>query len=146
MSEDFSKVEFVRSKEDVIIIDDEQSVIDLLEMYCEDLGCFRNIITALDGSIGAKKLSNQKFALILLDINMPKKSGKDLINELTTEKSPNTVDSVCITSGEINKGFLTLAVEKGVKSFLVKPFTKEQFRERAIKILRKTAPDVFQKN
>jgi len=64
---------------DVIISDDESSVLDVLEMYCENLGCFRNIIKAKDGSEASKKLANQKFCLILLDINMPRKTGVDII-------------------------------------------------------------------
>ncbi|MFT6071291.1 MAG: response regulator of citrate/malate metabolism [Bacteriovoracaceae bacterium] len=143
MEDDFLESKLMKSKEDVIIIDDEQSVIDLLEMYCEELGCFRNIITATDGAIGATKLKNQSFSLILLDINMPKKSGEEIIRELKTHKGPNSVDSVLVTSGQINKGFLGDAIENGVKNFLVKPFSKEQFNEKAKKILKVTAPDLF---
>lgn len=143
MSDDFLDAKLVKSKEDVIIIDDEQSVIDLLELYCEELGCFRNIITAKDGSIGATKLKNQSFSLILLDINMPKKSGEEIIKELVNHKGPNSVASVCVTSGQINKGFLGEAIESGVKHFLVKPFTKEQFNEKVKNILKVTAPDLF---
>jgi two-component system chemotaxis response regulator CheY len=143
MSSDFQESKVLRSLEDVIIIDDEKSVIDILVMYCEELGCFRNIITANDGSLGATKLKNQKFSLILLDINMPKKSGDEIIKELKNHKGPNTTDAICVTSGHINKGFLGDAIENGVNHFLVKPFTKEQFQEKARTILKKTAPDLF---
>lgn len=145
MSDDlFDKV--VKPTEDVIIIDDEQSVIDVLEMYCENLGCFRNIITATDGSLGNSKLSNQAFSLILLDVNMPKIKGGDIIKKLSFEGGMNSVDSVCVVSGNIDKEFLTDALKEGVKHYIVKPFTEEQFREKAAQILKVTAPHIFKES
>jgi len=37
------------------------------------MGCFKNIVLANDGITATQKLRNQKFSLILLDMNMPKK-------------------------------------------------------------------------
>ncbi len=127
---------------DVIIIDDESSVIDVLEMYCENLGIFRNIIKAKDGSEASKKLANQKFCLILLDINMPRKSGVDLIKEISGKDHPNSPQSVVIVSGELNKEVLTESMKRGTKNFLVKPFTEEQFVEKVKIILNATNPDL----
>lgn len=143
MSDSYLASKLLKPTEDVIIIDDEQSVIDVLQMYCENLGCFRNIITALDGSIAAKKLINQKFSLILLDVNMPKRKGDDLIRELNHGNSLNTADAVCVVSGNIDKTFLTEALEQGVKHYMVKPFTEEQFQVKAEQILKVTAPELF---
>ena len=131
--------------DDVIIIDDEQSVIYVLEMYYENLGCFRSIITATDGAMGAKKMSNQKFSLILLDVNMPKRKGGDIIKEMALGTSENTIDSICVVSGNIDKAFLTEALELGVKHYMVKPFTEEQFQDKAKKILKVVNPSLFKK-
>ncbi len=128
---------------DVIIVDDESSVIDLLEMYCEEMGCFRNIIKARDGSEASKKLSNQKFCLILLDINMPRKSGVDLIKEIAGKDHPNDPQAVVIVSGELSKEVLAESMKRGTKHFLVKPFTQEQFEEKARAILKVTAPHLL---
>jgi len=127
---------------DVIIIDDEKDIIDLLELYCENLGCFRNIIKARDGSEASAKLSKQKFSLILLDVNMPRKSGIDLIKEIARKNHDNDPRSVVIVSGELNKDVLTEGMKQGAKSFLVKPFTEEQFQERVKSVLSVTAPNL----
>jgi response regulator of citrate/malate metabolism len=126
--------------DDVIIVDDDRGVIEVLELYCENLGCFRNIIKAKDGSEASKKLANQKFALILLDINMPRKSGVDIIKELEDKNHPNSLDAVIIVSGELNKTVLAEAMKRGVKNFLVKPFDEDQFNERVKGVLAKTSP------
>ncbi len=129
--------------DDVIIIDDDRGVVEVLELYCENLGCFRNIIKARDGSEASKKLENQKFALILLDINMPKKSGVDIIKELADKNHANSLDSVVIVSGELNKTVLAESMKRGVKTFLVKPFDETQFVERVKGILAKVRPGLL---
>lgn len=128
--------------DDVIIIDDDRGVIEVLEIYCENLGVFRNIIKARDGSEASKKLANQKFALILLDINMPKKSGVDIIKELEDKNHPNDLSSVIIVSGELNKTILAESMKRGAKNFIVKPFDEEQFRDKVKAVLSKTRPNL----
>jgi len=126
---------------DVIIVDDDKDVLDVLALYCENIGCFRNIIKAKDGSEASKKLANQKFSLILLDINMPRKSGVDLIKEIGEKDHPNSLESVIIVSGELNKEVLAETMKRGVKSFLVKPFDEDQFIERTKSVLTRLSPD-----
>lgn len=142
-ADEFLDDKLLKPVDDVIIIDDEQSVIDVLEMYCENLGCFRSIITATDGAMGAKKMANQKFSLILLDVNMPKRKGGDIIKEMSLGVNMNVLDSICVVSGNIDKAFLTEALELGVKHYMVKPFTEEQFQEKAKKILKTINPSIF---
>lgn len=128
--------------DDAIIVDDDREVIEVLKMYCENLGCFRYIITAKDGIEASMKLSNQKFALILLDINMPKKTGVDILKELD-KNSNNSVDSIVIVSGELNKSVISTAMSKGVKNYLVKPFDEEAFQLKIRQVLAKVRPGLL---
>lgn len=128
--------------EDCIIIDDEKSVIDVLKLYCENLGCFRNIITARDGAEASKKLANQKFALILLDVNMPRKSGLDIIKEIAGD-GVNSMNSVVIVTGELDKTVLATSMKGGVKHFLVKPFDEDQFVTKTEQVLNSVAPGLL---
>lgn len=115
---------------DCLIADDDPAVVDTLTMYCENLGIFRNIVPAEDGQVATTKLRNQKFALILVDINMPKKDGLSLLTDFTTVSNMNELSYVVIISGEIDKPKLTEALTKGVKNFLTKPFDEEMFRKK----------------
>ena len=120
---------------DAIIVDDDKNICEVLKNYLEDMGVFRNIIIATDGSVAASKLVNQKFALILLDINMPKKSGLDLLKEFD-KVNPNSVKNVLVISGELEKHVLAVAVQRGVKNFLAKPFDQESFKAKVIDTLK----------
>jgi response regulator of citrate/malate metabolism len=132
----------VSKSNDVIIIDDDQNVIDVLVMYCETSGYFRNIITAKDGSEASKKLANQKFAIILMDINMPKKTGVDLVKEFDPETG-NDPDSVIIVSGELSKRVIQEVITRGVKNFLVKPFDEDSFNSKIKSVLKCIRPDML---
>lgn len=129
---------------DAIIIDDDPDVVDVLTTYVEDMGYFRNIITAADGSVASAKLKNQKFSCIILDINMPKKSGTDLIHEISHKDALNSIDTVLVVSGILDKETLDGFIAKGVRHFLVKPFDPEALEEKVTKLIEKVAPDAIE--
>jgi len=122
---------------DVLIVDDDKNVCEILKEYCHNMGCFKNIVLANDGITATQKLRNQKFSLILLDMNMPKKSGLDLLNELD-KNAINQRDSVVIVSGTLEKNVISKVLENGVKTFLVKPFDEASFQDRVLKVLAAT--------
>lgn len=119
---------------DVIIIEDNPSICILLKKYCVNMGCFRNIIIAQDGFTGSNKLRNQKFALIIMDMQLPRKSGLEILREMD-DKSLNSKDSILIASGELDKMMLEKAMAVGVKFFLTKPFAEAEFQEKVLKLL-----------
>jgi len=122
---------------DVLIVDDDKNICEVLKEYCHNMGCFKNIVFANDGITATQKLRNQKFSLILLDMNMPKKSGLDLLNELD-KNAINQRDSVVIVSGTLEKNVISKVLENGVKTFLVKPFDEASFQDRVLKVLAAT--------
>ena len=123
---------------DVLIVDDDKNICEVLKEYCHNMGCFKNIVFANDGITATQKLRNQKFSLILLDMNMPKKSGLDLLGELD-KNALNQRDSVVIVSGTLEKTVIAKVLENGVKTFLVKPFDEASFQDRVLKILAATS-------
>lgn len=121
---------------DCLIIDDDRDIVDVLTMYCENMGLFRNILVSRDGVDASKKLHNQTFSLILLDINMPKKTGLDLLNEFD-DLNPNSLENVVIVSGELGKDELAFSLKHGVKNFVVKPFDEATFQAKILSVMKK---------
>jgi response regulator of citrate/malate metabolism len=124
---------------DVLIIDDDKNICEVLREYCLNMGCFKNIVMAHDGVMASQKLRNQKFALVLLDMSMPKKSGFDVLTEFSAE-GLNQKDKILVVSGTLEKDLIAKLLGAGVKTFLVKPFDEPTFQERVIKILSITSP------
>ncbi len=119
---------------DVLIIDDDKNVCEVLKQYCENMGCFKNVLLAHDGIMASQKLRNQKFALILLDMNLPKKTGMDLIGEFG-QNDINQKDSIVVVSGVLEKELITKIIKSGVKNFLAKPIDESTFQEKVLKVL-----------
>lgn len=120
---------------DAIIIDDDPDVCQVCKMYLENMGCFRNIVISPDGVDATIKLQNQLFSVILLDINLPKKSGGVIMKHIK-ELGNNKINRIVVISGEIGKSFLSEALQLGVKHFLVKPFDEASFQEKILQVLK----------
>ncbi len=123
-----------QAKGDVLIVDDDASVCEIIEQFCMNLGCFRNIVIARDGIVAANKLRNQTFKIIFLDIKMPKKTGLDVLKEFN-DRSLNSKSSVIVVSGEMDRTILATTLESGVKNFMMKPFTEADFQEKVLKMM-----------
>ena len=123
-----------RMQRDVLICDDDKDICEIIKVYCDNMGCFKNIVMAHDGIMATQKLRNQKFALICLDISMPKKSGYDLISDVEVG-GINSKESIVIISGTLEKDLIAKIIANGVKNLLVKPFDEKQFQEKVLKIL-----------
>lgn len=119
---------------DVLICDDDKGICEILKEYCENMGCFKNIVFAHDGITATQKLRNQKFSLICLDMSMPKKTGYDLIGEFEAG-SLNLKDNILVVSGTLEKDLIAKILQSGVKNFMVKPFDEKQFQEKVLRIL-----------
>jgi response regulator of citrate/malate metabolism len=122
------------AQRDVLIVDDDKNICEIIRDYLIHMGCFKNIVMAHDGILATQKLRNQKFALILLDINMPKKSGIDLITEFDGNNI-NRKECVLVVSGTLDKNIMAQIVAAGIKNFLVKPFDEAAFQDKVLKVL-----------
>ncbi len=115
----------------IMIIDDETSVRNVLNIYLSKLGY--KIITAKDGHEGINKFKElkEKVDLILLDITLPEMSGEDLFQEL---KRINPKVKILISSGhtieDIPKGILSEA-----DGFLNKPYNRTTLVKEMLKVL-----------
>lgn len=119
---------------DVLIVDDDKNICAIMKEYLEEMNCFRLIVEAHDGSLASSKLQNQKFGLIILDMNMPKKSGLDLIRDLEPP-SENKKDNVLVISGTLDRDLIARVIQRGVKNFLVKPFDEASFKDKVSKMI-----------
>ena len=123
---------------DVLIIDDDKNICEILKVYCHNLGCFKNIVFAHDGVMASQKLRNQKFAIVLLDMNLPRKAGHEILSEFSSD-ALNQIEKILVVSGTLEKDLIAKLIGSGVKTFLVKPFDEATFQERVLKILSTTS-------
>lgn len=107
------------SKETILIVDDSPDIRDFLSNRLL-VALDYQTLTAIDGLEGIKIAEEKKPDLILLDINLPKMSGVEILQVLQEKKS--TIPVIMITS-EAEPSQILTCFRLGAKDYLQKPFT-----------------------
>jgi CheY-like chemotaxis protein len=101
----------------VLVVDDEEPIRDILREALESVG--HRVMTANDGREALRLYQARRPNVVVTDIVMPRRSGIDLVLELS-RLSPSPV--VIAISGVTGKAFLDAACEANVSRTFVKPF------------------------
>lgn len=119
-------------KLNILIVEDDPMVAHIHKHYLNELGSF-NILDTIDNGLEAFeyiKLNETAIDLVILDVQMPKLSGLEVLKLLREEGS--TISVIPITAVNDNKTiseFLNL----GVVDYLVKPFSQERFNQAVLR-------------
>ncbi|MCP4717494.1 MAG: response regulator [Deltaproteobacteria bacterium] len=117
----------------VLVVDDEKVMRDLARAILEE--CGYEVVTAEDGAQGVEvfRRRHREFKAVLLDMIMPKKTGKDAYIEM---KKINPDLKVLLASGfKLDEKAKTI-LKLGVQGFLQKPYTLERLAKALDKILK----------
>lgn len=132
----------------VLIVDDQKNMIKTIENMLTHICAFKLksqcINRAENGEEAVGILVNQppklphKIELVLLDWNMPRMPGIEVIRAIRTSEFEfvRNVPVIMIT-GEADKMDVTEAVYAGVDDYLLKPFVMDDMRERMNPLMRR---------
>jgi two-component system, LytTR family, response regulator len=109
-----------------IIIDDELPARELIKVYLQDHRQIELIGEAKNGFEGAKLINELLPDLVFLDIQMPKIDGFELLELI--DRQPAII--FCTAFDQ----YAMKAFDKKASDYLLKPFTKERFKEALEKI------------
>jgi CheY-like chemotaxis protein len=110
-----------RPEKRVLIVDDDAAIVRVLR---DALGVFRHehaykVETAGDGAEGLAVLKRDQFDLVLLDMNMPRMSGLELLAEMRRLGIQTPV--LMLTGNEDNRTAAD-ALAGGILAYIPKPF------------------------
>lgn len=108
----------------ILIIDDEKIIRDAVSQMVEDAG--HDAETASRGSTALSALDSTSFDLVLLDVNLDRESGLDLLVKIQ-EQDPDI--PVVIFSAAATAPVELEAMRRGALDFWEKPFTPQQLRD-----------------
>lgn len=112
-----------------LLIDDSSLIRRMETTNLSELG-FSEIIQATDGVDGLTKLAeNMPVDIILMDINMPNMDGMTALRTIRADDSYRDVKVFMVTS-ESEKTKIFEALRAGANDYIVKPFSKEEFKMR----------------
>ncbi len=116
----------------VLIVEDDPNISELLSIHLKDMNC--EVSFEDNGQKGLDKALEEKFDLIVLDINLPGKDGLDVCRELRAAKIKTAILMLTARSEEIDK---ILGLETGADDYLTKPFSVREFMARVKAIFRR---------
>ena len=116
----------------ILVVDDEQNMRTGLKDNLEFEGY--EVETANDGEQGLKKILDNTYNLIILDVMMPKKSGFDVCKEVRKAGITTPVILLTAKGDEIDK---VVGLEIGADDYVTKPFSLRELLARVKAILRR---------
>jgi DNA-binding NtrC family response regulator len=101
----------------VLIIDDEESILTSLRRLLEDKGY--NVVTYTNPSAAIEYMRNNIVHIALVDITMPTIDG---LSALSMMKEVNGLTQIIMMSAYATTDRVIAALENGANDFLLKPF------------------------
>lgn len=114
----------------ILIVDDEEDIVTNLEAFLEEEGY--EVVTARDGEAALKKIEEEKPDLVLLDLNIPKMSGLQILERI---KPKETGIKVLIFSGLATKQDQEKALALGACGYLNKPIQIESLLQEIQRVM-----------
>ncbi|MES2585041.1 MAG: response regulator [Pseudomonadota bacterium] len=128
------------AKARILVVEDLNEMRDILRRLLGVLG-FANVTTVTNGSEAWEQLQAKTFDLVLCDWNMPKMSGRELLEKVRATPALHHLPFILIT-GENASDMVRNAIAGGVTDFIVKPFTGALLEHRVKLALAHARPPV----
>ena len=116
----------------ILVVEDEKKLLESIKEGLEHSGYV--VDTALDGEEGSFMAFTNDYDLIILDINLPKKDGFEILREIREEN--RQVNIIMLTAlSDVDdrvKGF-----DLGANDYVLKPFHFEELKARIRSLLRR---------
>jgi len=128
-------------KKRVLVIEDDVEMAEMIKLRIEASRSDCDVMLSHDGEDGLKCIYANHVDLLILDINLPKKSGIEVFNKIDADGKRKEFPILILTARkELEQFFESLNVE----SFISKPFdARDLMGEIDRTILRKDKPAVF---
>jgi two-component system, OmpR family, alkaline phosphatase synthesis response regulator PhoP len=123
----------------ILIVEDDDAIATGLALNLKLAG--RQTVIARDGVQALELTEDEEFQLVLLDINLPKKNGLEVLAAL--RQSDNVVPVIVISAreGEYDK---VAALRLGADDYVTKPFALAELLARIDAVLRRTQHAIAQ--
>lgn len=109
------------SGKSILIVDDSETIRQSVASALETAGF--QVLQARDGLEGIERILGDKPAMVILDVNMPRLNGLDMLERLDL-KSSNL--PVLLLTTEVQPSMIARAKQAGARGWMVKPVKVDQ--------------------
>ncbi len=117
----------------ILLVEDDANISKIVKMYLEKEGYF--VTAAPDGEKGVKSFDNGGYALVILDLMLPKMSGYEVCRYIR-EKGNTPV--IMLTARGDTQDKVT-GLEMGADDYIVKPFEMRELLARVRAVIRRAS-------
>ena len=118
----------------ILAIEDDPSLLELLKIHLRDIHC--QLETAEDGLDGLKRILENEYDLIILDIMLPSLDGFEICKRARAQNIKTPILMLTAKTEEIDK---ILGLEIGADDYVVKPFSIRELMARVKALLRRAS-------
>jgi DNA-binding response OmpR family regulator len=123
-------------QEKVLIIEDDQDIADVVALNLQDLGLRAD--RAIDGKTGLQKALETDYALVILDLMLPKMDGLSVCARIREHNPVTPILMLTAKSEELDR---VLGLEIGADEYVTKPFSIRELVARVKALLRRVRTD-----
>ncbi len=118
----------------ILAVDDESDIVDLVSYNLREEGF--SVSMASDAVEALKKIRDEEFSLILLDLMLPGMQGLELCRKLRNDPKTSDVPIIMLTAKteEVDR---ILGLEMGADDYVTKPFSVRELIARIKAVLRR---------
>ncbi|MED4857293.1 response regulator [Bacillus atrophaeus] len=110
----------------VLLIEDDPMVQEVNKEFIASVKGFEVCGTAGNGEEGIKMIKENRPALVILDVYMPKKDGVKTLQEIRKQKLE--VDVIVVSAAK-DKETINLMLQNGASDYILKPFKIERMKQ-----------------
>jgi two-component system chemotaxis response regulator CheY len=118
----------------ILVVDDSMTLRRILTNALKSLG-FPETVEAVNGKDALEKLASNNVDFIITDWNMPEMNGLDFIKEVRSNPVYTSMPILMITTHGSEQDVIE-ALQAKVNSYIVKPFTPQELKEKIEGILK----------
>lgn len=119
----------------ILVAEDNTNDFDAIQGYLMSLhieGCNVEVIRTSDGQEALSRMRNEDFALVILDISLPRMDGRAILRRIRRQKPFLPIVAVSSFHGDAGEAE---TLNAGADDFLSKPFSEGTFHARVQKAL-----------
>lgn len=120
----------MKQKEKILVVDDNEEIIEILSILLNGEGYD---VTAASNGQEAVEQANETFSLIILDVNMPDKSGFKACAEIRTK----TLAPILFLTARTQESDKAMGYSVGGDDYMSKPFSNAEFLMRVKALIRR---------
>lgn len=122
----------------VLLVEDDRMIAESTGSYLESLGF--EVDYARDGAEGLRLASENRYDAILMDGNLPRLDGLEVVRKLRGEARVST--PILMVTGRDTLEHKVEGLEMGVDDYLTKPFAAQELEARLRAIIRRNRKEV----